>query len=113
MRVSGLPDDACQAIVHDVADAGMRNGSAGMRNGSWPEPSEPCHREVFGHDYSFCSPVPDRAVCQEASTDHGLAGCMLVGSPPEFHDVDPFCWVYDERRNMFEPWALASSVGLL
>jgi hypothetical protein len=45
--------------------------------------------------------------------DDADAVCVCVCCVYRIDETDAFCWVYDESRHYFEPFGLASEVGLL
>ena len=102
MRVGGrIPIDGAAGSDHDACNDYVErifDGTAGPV----------CDLEIAGRTYHLCGD----SMCQVApSLEGGLYGCQ-IGSVPSHDEVDPFCWVYNEKCKAFEPWGFGSEIGL-
>ena len=93
MRVRGLSLSECSQQVYDAAQ-----GSA-------------CSLSISGFMYDICNGFGE-STCEVSPTiESGLYGCHL-GDTPNASAVDPYCWVYREDLQSFEPFGQGSQVGL-
>ena len=68
-----------------------------------------CEFEMAGRLYNVCG---EAATCPVPPTlESGLYGCE-IGAMPSRDQIDPFCWVYNEKCGKFEMWGWASTIGL-
>jgi hypothetical protein len=88
---AGSEEEACHDFVAQIA-------------------SEPtCEFEISGRLYNVCA---EGATCPvPPSLESGHYGCQ-IGAVPNHDQIDPFCWVYNEKCGKFEPWGWASTIGL-
>ena len=98
MRVAGVSNDTCAHEVNKAASTVIDASN--------------CEVSIQGRRYNLCGDLDSGSCVTAPTVASGLYGCAL-GAKPMKGQIDPFCWVYNERCDQFEPYGHGSVTGLI
>ena len=98
MRVAGVSNDTCVYEVNKTASTVIDASN--------------CEVFIQGRRYNLCGDLDSGSCVTAPTVASGLYGCAL-GAKPVKGEIDPFCWVYNEHCDQFEPYGHGSVTGLI